>query len=161
MQIDDDTLRESALHAAVEDEAAGLSAADIILVPPGSYEAICQRVKKVRCFNGRMVAEFEFRLVGIGPYSGVVLPAYATLDAGRPRRASKLASWKRAIAIYTGGSPSRVTLRMFERFLYRVEVVTVEKDHRQRQLRPRDQYSKVNDVIEVIQGLADARESAR
>jgi hypothetical protein len=61
----------------------------------------------------------------------------------------------RAIADFTGESPSRVTLRAFRHYWFRVKVETVTKDNQQRERHPRDQYSAVEDLVTVVGKISE------
>jgi hypothetical protein len=127
------------------------------VVTPGRYWAIVPAVKRVVRF-GHGVAEFQFKLVTLGPAYGVRLYGYCTLPLKKKARVpagSKLASWIRLIAAFTGGSPNRLALGAFKDFWFTVQVETVLHNHRQQPLRVSDQYSKVTDIIEIVGKLAE------
>jgi hypothetical protein len=141
-----------------------LNVEDLPRVEPGIYDAVVLSTKKVYRF-GLATVEFRFRLVSPGPAFDVQLLGYCSLgppDKARIRRHSKLASWVRLLAGYSGGSPSRVTLRSFRQYWFRVRVETTTHNFRQRPLAPHDQYSSVTDIMEVVGTLdANARSGER
>jgi hypothetical protein len=128
-----------------------------VYLEPGEYEAIVTGTKKVERF-GLVTVEFVFRIVSQGPGFDATLPGYCNLGpvkAPRIRPRSKMASWQRAVAHFTGVTPSKVTLKAFRQFWFRVRVATTTQDHRKRPLHPRDHYSAVVDIVDVIGKLAE------
>ena len=129
-------------------------------VPPDEYDAVVLSAKRVTRF-GLLWAEFRFRLVTQGEFFDTVLSGYCNLGPEkhpRIRSRSKIASWQRAIAAFTGGSPSKVTLKSFQHFWLRVRVETVTHNHRKRVLHDRDKYSSVTDIIAVVGKLSELPE---
>jgi hypothetical protein len=128
------------------------------VIPPGEYDLICLSGKQVVRFK-HYVIEFRFRIVTHGPYLNVELPGYCNVGVkptARLRPRSKLGSWIRLIAAFSGESPSRVPLRAFRSYWFQGQVETVTKDHQQRARHPRDQYSKVADLLTIV-GLVTQR----
>ena len=129
-------------------------------IDEGEYDAVVRSVKKVDRF-GLTTAEFRFRLITLGPAFDLRLPAYCNLGPVKHpgiRPHSKMGSWQRAVVAFTGGSPSRVTLRSFRDFVFRVQVVTVLHKMQGSQrivLHERDQYSVVIDILGVLGKLSE------
>ena len=120
------------------------------LIPPDDYDAVVETVKRVTRY-GRMLVEFVFRIVTLGPAFDVRLKGYCALGLdARLQPGSKLASWMRLIAHYTKGSPSKVTLRQFKHFWFRVRVATATHNHLQQLLPEHEQHSKVVDLVGVV-----------
>jgi hypothetical protein len=128
------------------------------LLPDGEYDFVCRSVTRVQRFKSRWVVDFEFIIVTLGPYFRAVLPGYCPLGATRTARIgprSKLASWLRAIAAFSGEHPSRVPLSAFRRYWFRGKVAKTTTDHQQRPRHPRDQYSTVTDLVSVVGKLSE------
>ena len=122
------------------------------IVEPGEYWAVVTAAKRVMRF-GHAVAQFQFKIVTMGPAYGVCLKGYCTLPLKKKDRVpagSKFGSWTRTLAAFTGCSPSRMTLGAFKKFWFTVKVETVTRNHRQQALKPRDRYSVVSDIVEVV-----------
>lgn len=121
------------------------------LVPPGEYDAIIETAKRVERFKRHML-ELSFRLVTMGPAFNVRMKGYCSVPKkkGRIPAGSKLAGWMRLLAAFTGGSSSKVALRSFKEYWFRVKVETVTKNYDQQPLRPTDQYSSVVDIVSVV-----------
>ena len=103
-------------------------------IEPGPYDAVVLSAKIVNQYR-RWMVEFLFRLITMGPYFDVRLKGYCNLGQIKHAKVSphsKLASWQRAVAAFTGGSPSRVTLRSFRGFWFTVMVGTVTHDGNQK-----------------------------
>jgi hypothetical protein len=135
-----------------DDEDVPLNVEDLPHVEAGEYDAVILSAKKVYRFKV-VTVEFRFRLVSPGPAFDIQLMGYCSLGPtgrGPLRRHSKLASWARLLAAFSGISPSRVTLRLFRQYWFRVRVDTVTKNSRQQPLAPHDQYSSVTDILEVV-----------
>jgi|SRR5215831_13398063 len=131
-------------------------------IPDGFYDAVVFSAKKVLVFQTRWVVMFTFRIVEQGPYFDVELPGYANIGSDRKnsvkaRSCSKLASWCRLIAKKKGVRTDRLSLKTFQDFYFKVEVSTVRRNSRQRDLNERDQYSVVSDIKEIIGSLKSDR----
>ena len=103
---------------------------------PGIYEAVVLSTKKVRRF-GLWTIEFRFRLVTPGPTFDLQVSGYCSVGPNEKppiRPHSKLASWARLLATFSGISPSRITLRSFRQYWLRVRVETVKRNARQQPL---------------------------
>ena len=126
-------------------------------INPGEFDAVVLSAKKVDRF-GLTAVEFVFRIVTLGSAFNARLKGYCNLGPtkhARIRPHSKMASWQRAVADFTGGSPSQVTLRSFRGFWFAVQVATVTHNHRRQVLPERDQYSAVIDIVGVVGKLAE------
>jgi hypothetical protein len=122
------------------------------IVKPGEYWAVVTAVKRVMRF-GHAVAQFRFKVVTMGPAYGIRLNGYCTLPHKKKARVpagSKFGSWTRTLTAFTGCSPSRISLGAFRNFWFTVKVETVTRNHRQQALNPRDQYSVVSDIVDVV-----------
>lgn len=123
-------------------------------IPEGFYDAVVLATKKALVFQTRWSIQFTFQIVEQGPYFGVELPGYANLGVERriakARACSKLASWCRLIAEKNGSRVDRISLKLFQHFLFRVEVLKVQRNSRQRELGERDQYSVVSNIKDIV-----------
>ena len=127
------------------------------IVKPGEYWAVVTAVKRVMRF-GHAVAEFRFRLVTMGPAYGFTLSGYCTLPHKKTDRVpagSKFGSWTRTLTAFSGCSPSRISLGAFKQYWLTVKVETVMRNHRQQALNPRDQYSIVSDIVNVVGKISE------
>ena len=127
------------------------------IVEPGEYWAVVTSAKRVTRF-GHAVADFRFRLVTLGQAYGVPLKGYCALPQKKTNRVpagSKFASWTRTLAAFTGCSPSRMSLGAFKQYWFLVKVELVTRNHRQQALNPRDQYSVVSDIVDVVGKISE------
>lgn len=127
------------------------------IVKPGEYWAVVTAVRRVMRF-GRPVAQYQFKIVTMGPAYGVHLNGYCTLPIKKKDLSpagSKFGSWTRTLTAFTGCSPSRISLGAFKGFWLTVKVETVTHNHRQQALNPRDQHSVVSDIVEVVGKISE------
>lgn len=125
-------------------------------IDEGEYRAKVLSTKKVHRF-GLTALEMLWRLLLSDSREQIDLTSYCNLGPTKHpkiRAKSKLASWQRAIAAFTRGNPKHVTLKTFKEFWFRVTVRTVTSNN-QGPLHERDQYSVVDDIIEVGGKLID------
>lgn len=132
-----------------------------IRVSPGSYAAECLKITKVERREWRRTYwQFRFRLRGIGPENGVVLPGFVNVPGrGKVSAYSKLGRWARIIATYTGGRADRVSMKAFGEFLFTVKVETVttanSKDGRKPLMLPEAaRYEIVSEILDIVGRLA-------
>lgn len=129
-------------------------------IPDDEYDAVVISVKRGVRFK-RHCADFRFR-IPIGECFGAILPGYCNLGSAaqpiRVRPRSKFASWQRVVAAFSGGSPSKVTLKAFQQYWFRVRVKTVTHNDQNQALHERDQYSCVTDITAVVGKLGDRPE---
>ena len=124
-------------------------------VVPGEYFAQVIGCRRQWRF-GRELLAFQFRLVGSGPFVGVVLPGYCALDDAGPRLRtlsprSKHSSWLRIIQSFDPSiSTGRVPLSIFSRYEFEVKVVLVLHDFRRKPIAPRDQTPIVQEILRVV-----------
>lgn len=130
-------------------------------VSPGNYAAECLKIIKVeRKEWHRTYWQFCFRLRGVGPENGVILPGFVNLPKkGKLSAYSKLGRWARILAAYTGCRASRVSMRAFGQFLFTVKVETVKKanskDDKKHFLLPEAaQYEVVSEILDIVGRLA-------
>ncbi len=112
-----------------------------------SYEAVIIYAKRITFYHREMI-DFVFQITSHGRGHSARLRGYCPFD--RCGRQSKITRWRRVITGHTKGSPSKVTLRAFKQYLYRVRIETVTTDRHQQPLAPCNQYSKVAEILEVI-----------
>jgi hypothetical protein len=129
-----------------------VSTTDLVIIPPGDYEATCICCRKERRFNRDLLA-FKFKIASQGEYFGAVLDAYVNLNFGRgksravPTR-SKLAKWLRVIAHFDQTvSTKRFRLSTFANYFFVVRVEPSNTDHVQESC---DSLSRVTDIVGVV-----------
>lgn len=130
-------------------------------VPPGNYSAECLKIRKVERREWRRTYwQFCFRLRGIGPENGVVLPGFVNVPRkGKLSAYSKLGRWARIIAAYTGGRADRVSMRAFGDFFFTVQVDTVTTTNSKGNKKPfplpeAAQYEVVSEILDIVGRLA-------
>lgn len=135
-----------------------VSTTDLVLIPPGDYDATCISCRKERRFNRDLLA-LKFKIASQGESFGAVLDAYVNLNFGRgksraaPPR-SKLARWLRVIARFDQTvSTKRVRLSTFENYLFVVRVEHSDTNHVQELC---DSLSRVTDIVGVVGRLGRA-----
>ena len=143
-------------------------------VPVREYDAIILSVNRVILPNWRRGSLFfRFQLREVGPAHGVILPGYLNLAGNedetkhsrkkavqlkKPSGKSKLARWWRILLEFDPTlNLKAVDLRAFPRYLYRVAVVDVEKDHDQLPVVAAGQYQIVSQITAVIGKLGVSR----
>jgi hypothetical protein len=125
-------------------------------IDPGEYRAIVLSTKKVNRF-GLTTMETRWRLLLPDSREKIELPSFCNLGPTKHpkiRAGSKLASWQRAVAEFTHGTASKVTMKSFKEFWFRVLVRTAMRNA-QGPLHERDQYSVVDDILSVGGKLTD------
>jgi hypothetical protein len=144
-----------------EDDVIPWSAELPSLVDDGIYDAVVESARRVNRYK-RTGVDFRFRILTPGPCFEARLPGFCNLGSdGRVRPTSKLACWMRLVASASGGSPSKVTLKQFRRYWFRVEVTAVKKNSRGDDLSPRDQYSQVRQILEIVGPIDELPQSKR
>ena len=118
------------------------------LVEPAEYDARCLQVKTHTHYR-QVKVNFLFEILTEGHAFGVYLRGYCPLTTPLSPH-SKLAGWFRVIAQYTGYRPSKIPLKAFRDYWFRVRVTTVLTDHRQQPLAPCNQYSRVEDIVSIV-----------
>ncbi len=119
-------------------------------IDPGEYNAVVLWTKPVDRYGNRTLT-FQWRLLLPDSHEQIELAGYCNLGPAKHpkiRPGSKLASWQRAIADFTHGTPKRVPTKAFKTFWFRVRVRTVTRNAKG-PLHPRDQYSVVDDILSV------------
>jgi hypothetical protein len=128
------------------------------LIDPGIYDAVLVnwRVNYSGYFR-KHVLLMHFRIVEMGEYHGIVLPAWFTVQPTKSKTTIK-AGWRSDfLRMYQEcfnielERRDRISMAPFDHVLLRVEVITIEKDAKGQPLGKINHYSRIKRCLSVIQ----------
>jgi len=127
-----------------------------VLISPGSYEAVMIDWKvSYSGFFKKHLLLMHFRIVEMGEFYGVVLPAWFNVKPSKGK--SIKAGWRSDfLRMYQEcfntrlDRRDRISMHRFENVGFKVEVVTISKDSKGHPLAKINQYSRVRRCLEVL-----------
>jgi len=128
-----------------------------VLITPGVYEAVVVDWKvNYNPYFRRHILRMHFRIVAMGPFHGVILPAWFNVKESKGKTTVK-AGWKSDfLRMYQAcfdiklERKDRIPMSSFDSVLLKVEVMTIAKDTKGQPLAKINQYSRVKRCIEVM-----------
>ena len=129
-----------------------------VLIDSGLYEAVLVdwKVNYYRYFRKHSLL-MHFRIVEMGKFHGVVLPAWFNVERSKNKNTIK-AGWRSDfLRVYQEcfnielKRRDRISMAPFNNVLLRVEVITIEKDAKGQPLGKINHYSRIKRCLSVIQ----------
>ena len=128
-----------------------------VLITPGTYDArMLDWATSYNQYFRRTILLMHFRIVEMGKFHGVVLPAWFTVKPSKIKTTVK-AGWRSDfLRMYQAcfniklDRKDRIPMSRFESILLKVEVVTIGKDTQGQALAKINQYSRVKRCIETL-----------
>ena len=128
-----------------------------VLITPGTYDArMLDWATSYNQYFRRTILLMHFRIVEMGKFHGVVLPAWFTVKPSKSKTTVK-AGWRSDfLRMYQScfniklDRKDRIPMSRFESVLLKVEVVTIGKDTQGQPLAKINQYSRVKRCIETL-----------
>ena len=128
-----------------------------VLITPGTYDArMLDWATSYNQYFRRTILLMHFRIVEMGRFYGVVLPAWFSVKPSKSKTTVK-AGWRSDfLRMYQAcfniklDRKDRIPMSRFESVLLKVEVVTIGKDTQGQPLAKINQYSRVKRCIETL-----------
>ena len=128
-----------------------------VLITPGTYDALMlDWATSYNQYFRRTILLMHFRIVEMGRFHGVVLPAWFTVKPNKSKTTVK-AGWRSDfLRMYQAcfniklDRKDRIPMSRFESILLKVEVVTTVRDTQGQSLAKINQYSRVKRCIETL-----------
>ena len=128
-----------------------------VLITPGTYDALMlDWATSYSQYYRRNILLMHFRIVEMGRFYGVVLPAWFSVKPSKSKTTVK-AGWRSDfLRMYQAcfniklDRKDRIPMSRFESILLKVEVVTTVKDGQGQSLAKINQYSRVKRCIETV-----------
>ena len=129
-----------------------------VLIDPGTYDAVLANWKvNYSGYFRKHVLLMHFRIVEMGKFYGVVLPAWFNVKHPKSKTTIK-AGWRSDfLRMYQDcfnielERRDRISMAPFNHVLLRVEVITIEKDAKGQPLGKINHYSRIKRCLRVIQ----------
>ena len=132
-----------------------------VLITPGTYDALMlDWATSYNQYFRRTILLMHFRIVEMGRFHGVVLPAWFSVKPNKSKSKSKTtvkAGWRSDfLRMYQAcfniklDRKDRIRMSRFESALLKVEVVTTVRDTQGQSLAKINQYSRVKRCIETL-----------
>jgi hypothetical protein len=128
-----------------------------VLITPGTYDArMLDWATSYNQYFRRTILLMHFRIVEMGRFYGVVLPAWFSVKPSKSKTTVK-AGWRSDfLRMYQAcfniklDRKDRIPMSRFESVLLKVEVVTIARDTQGQPLAKINQYSRVRCCIETL-----------
>ena len=128
-----------------------------VLITPGTYDArMLDWATSYNQYFRRTILLMHFRIVEMGRFYGVVLPAWFSVKPSKSKTTVK-AGWRSDfLRMYQAcfniklDRKDRIPMSRFESLLLKVEVVTIARDTQGQPLAKINQYSRVRCCIETL-----------
>ena len=128
-----------------------------VLIDPGTYDAVLVNWKvNYSGYFRKHVLLMHFRIVEMGKFYGVVLPAWFNVHPTKSKTTIK-AGWRSDfLRMYQDCfnieliRRDRITMGPFHNVLLKVEVITIEKDTKGQSLGKINHYSRIKRCLSVI-----------
>lgn len=121
------------------------------LIPEGTYDAVCSHARRhLHPGFKREVIKLDLQIWD-GPYNGVILSRYFPSQSAGRRGSGFYREWTVANRGVPPRRRDRMALSKFKGKLFRVRVKTVERSWDGRTLPPSLFYSKVGEILELLQ----------
>ena len=128
-----------------------------VLITPGTYDArMLDWATSYNQYFRRTILLMHFRIVEMGRFYGVVLPAWFSVKPSKSKTTVK-AGWRSDfLRMYQAcfniklDRKDRIPMSRFESVLLKVEVVTIARDTQGQPLAKINQYSRVKRCIETL-----------